>query len=383
MLQIKFYPLKEDDMKKIQLRYVAFLLISLALFLPTCGGGGGGGRDAGEIGDDSPTPPSPYGPVTIGAAGGEVTEMQETFPTYGVKYVIPAGALTEDRVFSTWYKFSWERAKLPDGFIPYPDQQSCPELVVSGNKPYGLNLTISFPVKGMTVAANEKACAIAYDSRLSKWIIIVPNSVDANTMTVTTTYRDYWMWGKMNLDVIATEHLVGAVKERYGEEVWNNAISAIATAINTLNTLKVDRTCQSWTNVRGDLQNLINGEKQMLLNYQSQLGSCGTCDLLSEQFGLDLTKYVTAKIAIFVSERWDEIMGGTWLVGLPFVGQVDFMFQLERFVAYAFLESMQCNYTCVTQKLGLPVYAHYAIHNVYLVTQLVVVLAIEDGWVCP
>jgi hypothetical protein len=115
-----------------------------------------------------------------------------------------------------WYKFSWERAKLPDGFIPYPDQQSCPELLVSGNKPYGLNLTISFPVKGMTISTNEKACAIAYDGRLSKWIIIVPNSVDANTMIgmgntaenmaerwkISKEEQDVWAW-KSNMRAAA------------------------------------------------------------------------------------------------------------------------------------------------------------------------------------
>ena len=43
-------------MKRVQLRFLAFLLISFALFLPTCGGGGGGGSDSGGTSVDLATP---------------------------------------------------------------------------------------------------------------------------------------------------------------------------------------------------------------------------------------------------------------------------------------------------------------------------------------
>ena len=60
MLQIKFRPLKEEGMKKNQLRSFAFLLISVALFLPPFGGGyargGEGGSDSGGSSVDPATP---------------------------------------------------------------------------------------------------------------------------------------------------------------------------------------------------------------------------------------------------------------------------------------------------------------------------------------
>lgn len=325
----------------------------------------------------------PDNSVTIGAAGGEASVKDSSSPIYGAKVVVPAGALTQNRSFEMDEKFF--RYPLPDGFIPYPSKDGCFELIVSGEKPYGLNLTISFPVKGMTVAANEKPSAIVYDSRVSKWIILTPDYIDANTMTVATTYRDYWMWGKMNLDKIDTDYLIGAVKERYGEAMWYSAIDSIATAINTLNTLRVDRTCQTWTTLRDTtLPNLITNEKTILLDYQSKLGSsCGTCDLFSTQFGFELSKYLLARTVIISADIWDLLTSGR--AGyLPVLGDIDLLIDLERFIALCFIESQQCQYSCVTQKLGLPVYAHYTIHYTYLIAELFAVILLDDGWIpCP
>ena len=213
----------------------------------------------------------------------------------------------------------------------------------------------------------------------------MPDSVDGTTMIVRTTYHDKWMWGKMNLDVVSTENLIGAVQERYGEEAWNSAIAGIAEAIDVLETLYVDRTCQTWTRMRDvDLPNLIQTQKNILLFYQSQLGSCGTCDLLSEQFGLELSKYIMAKTAILTSDLWN-LFAGNWAGYLPFLSDIDLIMNVERFIAISFIESQACNYSCVSEELGLGVYETYAVHYVYIVTQLMVVLAIDgDFWVsCP
>jgi hypothetical protein len=64
MRQIKFYPLKEEGMGKIQLRSVAFLLISLAFFFFTCrahgaSGSAVGGGSASEPGAASVDPATP------------------------------------------------------------------------------------------------------------------------------------------------------------------------------------------------------------------------------------------------------------------------------------------------------------------------------------
>lgn len=354
---------------------IVFLFVFYLSTLLSCGGGDDVDLDSGwSMPDNS---------VTIGAAGGEVSEKDSSSAIYGAKVVVPAGALTENRSFEMDEKFF--RYPLPDGFTPYPSKDACFELIVSGDKPQGLNLTISFPVKGMTVAANEKPSAIVYDSSVSKWIILTPDHIDADTMTVSTTYRDYWMWGKMDLDKIDTDYLIGAVKERYGEAMWTSVIDSIATAVNTLNTLRVDRTCQTWTTLRDTtLPNLINQEKTILLDYQSKLGSsCGACDLFSAQFGFELSKYIVAQSVILSADIWNLLTSGK--AGfLPVLGDIDMLINMERFIAVLFIESQQCQYSCVTQTLGLPVYAHYTIHYVYLIAELFVVIALDDGWIsCP
>jgi hypothetical protein len=336
-------------------------------------------------GDDS-GPPTPVneceGEDVYGPEGGMIEVADTNSAFYGLRIVIPPGALDDCR---SLYVDEGYAAGLPNGCIAYPNYNAQFDLSTGGDKPYDLELEFYFPVQGMAVGSGELPCAFGYDDRAGDWNIIMPDTIDSTTMIVRTTYHDKWMWGKMDLDVISTENMIGAVKERYGEEAWNSAISGIAEAIDVLETLHVDRTCQTWTRMRDvDLPNLIQTQKNILLSYQSQLGSCGTCDLLSEQFGLELSKYIMAKTAILTSDLWN-IFTGTWAGYLPFLSDIDLFMNLERFVAVSFIESQVCNYPCVSKELGLGVYGAYTVHYVYLVTQLMVVLAIDgDFWVsCP
>ena len=360
---------------KINLRVIGSKTFSIlvVLFLTTCS-------------DDSKSPGPAVneceGEDVYGPKGGmiEITDTNSVF--YELRIVIPAGAIDGCR---SLYVDEGFVSNLPNGCTAYPNYNAQFDLSTGGDKPYDMELEFYFPVKGMVIGSGESPCAFGYDGRAGKWNIIMPDSIDGTTMMVRTTYLDKWMWGKMDLDVVSTENLIGAVKEKYGEEAWNSAISGIAEAIDVLKTLYVDRTCQTWTRMRDvDLPNLIQTQKNILLSYQSQLGSCGTCDLFSEQFGLELSKYIMAKIAILTSDLWNLFTGG-WAGYLPFLSDLDLFMNMERFVAVSFIESQECNYSCVSKELGLGVYETYTVHYVYLVTQLMVALAIDgDFWVsCP
>jgi hypothetical protein len=317
-----------------------------------------------------------------GPEGGMIEITDTTSAFYGLRIVIPAGAIDGCRSFYVDEGFV---SDLPNGCTPYPNYKAQFDLSTGGDKPYDMELEFYFPVKGMAIGSEELPSAFGYDERDGKWNIIMPDNIDSTTMTVRTTYHDKWMWGKIDLDVISTENMIGAVKERYGEAAWNSAISGIAEAINVLETLYVDRTCQTWTRMRDvDLPNLIQTQKNILLSYQSQLDPCGTCDLFSEQFGLELSKYIMAKTTILTSDLWN-LFTGSWAGYLPFLSDIDLFMNMERFIAVSFIESQVCNYSCVSKELGLGVYETYAVHYVYLVTQLMVVLAIDgDFWVsCP
>jgi hypothetical protein len=358
------------NLRIIGLRSVSIMVV---LFLTTCS------NDSGPSGPDVD---ECEGEDVFGPAGGmiEITDTNSVF--YGLRIVIPAGALKECRSFYIDEGFA---SGFPNGCVAYPTSNAQFDLSTGGEKPYDLTLEFYFPMKGMEIGSGEAPCAFGYDERVGKWNIIIPDSFDGTTMMVKTTYRDKWTWGKMDLDVISTENMIDAVIEKLGEEAWNTAIGGIAKAIDVMKTLYVDRTCQTWTRMRDtDLPNLIQIQKNSLLTYQSQISACGTCDLFSEKFGLQLSKYIMAKIQILTADLWN-LFAGSWAGYLPFLSDLDMLISMQRYMALSFIWSQKCNYACVTQKLGLVVYETYAMYYVYSATQLMVTLAIEGGfWVsCP
>ena len=318
----------------------------------------------------------------FGPEGGtiEITDVSSEFN--GLRIVIPADALDDCR---SLYVDEGFVSFLPKGCIGYPDQDAQFNLMTGGDEPYGLELEFHFPVTGMVIEPGETPCAFGYDDRAEKWKVILPDRFDGTTMTVKTTYHDTWMWGKIDLDVVSSENLVGAMKEQYGEETWNSVIGGIVEAIDVLETLYVDRTCQTWTRMRDvDLPDLIQTQKNILVSYQSQIEKCGTCNLFSLEFGLDLSGYLLAQTVILTADLWDLFIGD-WAGFMPFLSHLDFFINMERFIAISFIESQECDYPCVTRELGLDVYSTYALHLVYMVTQYMVTLAIDgDFWVdCP
>jgi len=126
--------------------------------------------------------------------------------------------------------------------------------------------------------------------------------------------------------------------------------------------------------------------RDLLISYQYDIGPCGTCDLFSIDFGLDLSKYLLAKTVILAADLWD-LFFGKWAGYMPFLSTVDFGITIEKFIAISFIENQAkiCDYACVTQELGLSVYSTFAIYQVYLVTHQLVSLAIDKGYwaICP
>jgi hypothetical protein len=334
-------------------------------------------NDSGPSGDSSDI--TCEGENVYGPEGGTIEITDATSAFNGLRIVIPPGALDECR---SLYVDEGYVSGLPKGCTAYPNYNAQFDLSTGGDKPYDLVLEFYFPVKGMAIGSGELPCAFGYDQRTGKWNVIMSDSYDGATMTVKTTYHDMWMWGKMNLDVVSTENLIGAVKEQYGDAAWSSAINGISQAINLLETLHVDKTCQTWTRVRDvDLPSLIQTQKNILLSYQPQIASCGTCDLFSQQFGIELSKYILAKTTILTADLWKLFTGG-WAGYMPFLSDIDMFMNMERFIAVSFIEAQACNYSCISKKTGLGIYTAYSIQYVYMVTQLMVAVAIDNGfWV--
>lgn len=358
-------------------------IILVVLLLSACGGDNSSpGPSVGDNNSPGASVIECKGENLYGPEGGmiEITDLSSEF--YGLSIVVPAGALDECR---SLYVDEGFVSDLPIGCIAYPHWSTQIRLGTGGEKPYDLELEFYFPVTGMVIESGESPCAFGYDRRTEKWNVILPDSFDSTTMMVKTTYHDYWTWGKINLDVVSSENLIVAMKEKLGEETWDSVISGIIEAIDVLETLYVDRTCPTWTRMRDvDLPDLIQTQKNILLSYQSQIDTCGTCNLFSLDFGLDLSQYVLAKTVILTSDLWD-LFFGDWAGFMPFLDKVDFFIGMERFIAISFIESQKCDFSCVAKELGLSVYSTYALHHVYLVSQYMVSLAIDgDFWVsCP
>ena len=350
-------------------------VIFLAMFfLSACGGG-----------DITPPEDDCIGEGLFGPEGGtiEVTDPDHLF--YGLRIVIPKGALDECRAMSVGKGFSKD---LPNGCRVYPHWSTHVSMAAGGGEqPYDAELEFYFPVSGIPVDEGESICAFGYDSRTEEWIIILPDRIEGSTMMIKTTYLDYFAWGKIDLDAVSSENLIGAVRNKYGDHTWDSVISGITEAIGILETLYVDRTCATWTMVRDvDLPPLIQARRDLLTSYQSHIGQCGTCDLFSIDFGLDLSKYLLAKTAILAADLWD-LFFGQWAGFMPFLSSVEFGIEVQKFIAMSFIEQQAkiCDYSCVTENLGLSVYSTYAVYHVYLVTHYIISLAIDNEyWVaCP
>lgn len=341
------------------------------LILSACGGG-----------DLTPPEEDCMGEGLFGPEGGtiEVTDPTQLF--YGLRIVIPKGALDDCRAMSVDEGFIKD---LPNGCRVYPHWSTHLRLAAGGGEqPYNAELEFYIPVSGIPLEEGESLCAFGYDKRTGEWIIILPDHIDGNTMMVKTTYLDYFAWGKIDLDAVSSGNLIDAVINKYGDQTWDSVLSGIAEAINILETLYVDRTCATWTRVRDvDLPPLIEARRGLLTSYQSEIGQCGTCDLFSLDFGLDLSKFLIAKTAILAADLWD-LFFGQWAGFMPFLSNVEFGIQVQKFIAISFIEQQAkiCDYPCVTENLGLSVYSTYAVYHVHLVTHYIISLAIEnDYWV--
>lgn len=352
-------------------------LVLVLLLLSACSGddnspgtpGGGGADDC-------------VGVNLFGPEGGTIEISDPASFLEGLSIVVPAGALDHCR---SLYVDQGYAAWPPLGCIGYTRQDDQFKLGTGGEKPYGLELVFHFPVTGMVVEEGETPCAFGYDNRTEEWNVILPDTFDGITMTVTTTYHDTWMWGKIDLSDVSTESLTGAMEEQYGDVMWNSVIGGVIEAIDVMETLYVDRSCDTWIRVRDvDLPPLIGTQRDLLVSYQSMIDTCGICNLFSLDFGLDLSAYLLARVAILSSDLWDAFLG-EYAGYMPFLSDVDFYMAMQRFVAVSFIENQECDYPCVLNEAGLAVYSTYALYLVYLVTHTIVDLAIDnDFWVvCP
>jgi len=322
-----------------------------------------------------------------GPAGGELSVTNPSSCAYGVRIVIPPGALDvvgEERR-SLWIVDNPNYGlapSLPPGFIAYPNRfNPCGiALDTGGDRPYNVGLYFYFPVQGMTIGPGEIPCAFAYDERVGKWRILLPESIDGSTMRVKANYRMVWKWGKMALKEVEEEYLVQAIEEKYGADTWT-AILARIDEFTNLNGQQVERNCASLINLRdGFLEFWKQSFRQRLLEYQPQFAVCGTCDVLSEQFAEDIKTFISNRFEIEMWEllgMWADSTGGRGVLAKLYC-------EFKILEAWWEIRHLGCSPTCVTEKGGIDFWVDYASYYVGVFGQQLINLSIEIGWVtCP
>jgi len=317
-----------------------------------------------------------------GPAGGELSVTNPSSCAYGVRIVIPPGALdvVGDERRSIWIVDNPDYGlapSLPPGFIAYPNQfNPCGfALDTGGDLPYNVGLHFYFPVQGMTIGPGEIPCAFAYDGRVGKWRIVLPESIDGSTMTVKANYRRVWKWGKVALKEVPEEYLVQAIEEKYGADTWKAILARIDELYSNLKGQQVERNCASLINLRdGFFEDWKQAFRPRLLEYQAQFGVCGTCDVLSEQFSKDIATYISNRLEI---EMWELLEGASDGLAMLYC-------LFKQFQAWDEIFKLGCSPTCVTDKGGIDFWIDYASYYMGVFGQQLINLVIEQRWVtCP
>jgi hypothetical protein len=331
---------------------------------------------------------------TTGYCGPEGGELKVTDPgsdVYGVRIVIPPGALDSVRSLTIEEAYG-VGPSLPPGFIAYPDLRAIFQLATGGDKPYDLGLEFYLPVQGMTIGPGQIACAFAYDERVGKWGIVLPDTIDGSTMTFKTTYRERWMWGKIVVDAVAVEYLVPVVEEKYGVETWRAIVERVNEFYNQPEVQNLQPNCASLITLRDNfLESMKQGFRQRLETFQTQFGDCvtykssgvsGTCDVLSEEFFSEALTYLKDKLEI---EFIEILMGGGPIDALlSGPGFMDCLLLLRMIKLYEEINSLGCAYECVTAKGGLDFWIDFAAYYASKLSQAMITMAINEEWVpCP
>lgn len=345
--------------------------LALLLLFPqlwSCGGGGDGA--------------SPPAETSIGPEGGELAANPGD-PAYGFKLAIPAGALTERRTFALDGYLAAYPPTLPrPGF--YGNAGGVVGLRTRGATPYGLPVSVQAPLGATTAGAGELACLFGYKASADEWHLMAPDAVTrdstgAATMAVTTTYHDYFAWGKVVMTEVPEAYLRQVVDAKFGGGISAAAAAELAAITARSEFSQVRPTRSSLLALRnGFLEVFKQGQAAWLLEAQKKLFPCGPsiftvrCNVLSERFLDNALTYAGNLIKI---KWWSFFVDG------PPENVVDFLLWIKLINLYAENENFPCDFKCVTETCGPNFWQVYAGYWFAVMCQELIDTAIANGWV--
>ncbi len=346
---------------------LALLLLFPALW--SCGGGG----------DSSGPPPE----TSIGPEGGDLAANLGD-PAYGFKLSIPAGALAERRTFMLdGFQNAYPPTLPKPGF--YRRAGGVVGVRTRGSTPYGLPVTVRAPLGTTALAAGELACLFGYNASADAWHLMAPDAVtrDANgaaTIAVTTTYHDFFAWGKVVMTEVSEVYLRQVVDAKFGGGISAAAAAELAAIAARSEFSQLSPNRASLLRFRnGFLEAFKLGQRAYLLDEQARLAACGgaACDVLSDRFLDDAMTYAGNLLRI----KW-----WTFLVDFPDPRDpgeffVNYMMLIHLINLYAENENFPCNFKCVTETCGPNFWQVYAGYWFAVICQELIDTAIANGWV--
>jgi hypothetical protein len=177
-------------------------------------------------------------PWTIGPEGGVLEDTIPESPYYGVKVIIPEGAL--EYCTSLYFNeyFTWPFG-YAGGFTPL------------NYKPFNFNLgnfmdgdsvhiRLSLPLKNIAISDSTSQILCAFHSDPSipcylKWKIALPAEINDSTMIIDSDcYYGSWAYGLVSLYEVDYEcYLKPLMGDIVGEEKWSEIVSDMQTVIDT------------------------------------------------------------------------------------------------------------------------------------------------------
>lgn len=290
----------------------------------------------------------------VGPEGAVLTIDDPNSPSYGVAVEVAPGELNQCRTFYladdnlnvsvTPY--------LSSGFLSGPRRrEGVFEIKTSGEPPYDAEITITIPLSDtdLNVGPGEVICAFYFDKIADSWRFVMPQSIDedAKTMTVVTTYREVWNWGRVDVQKMDRECLEAALKDRMGQSELAQIIADIEEIGNDIENENISFTsCTSLRNLQsGLLDTLRRSAEARLTAARSDIDPlCGICDPLSSQFEDELYVFIDNKMESWFMELLADNTNNI---------VVELALRLDVLICDLETRSLNCDYSCVYDELGI------------------------------
>lgn len=306
----------------------------------------------------------------LGPAGGVLTVDDPTNPSYGVTVEVAPGELDVCRTFSLSYDYLNVALTpyLPYGFLPGTRRnEGVFEIETSWDPPYEAEITITFPLSGtdLNVGAGEVICAFYFDKTADSWRFVMPQSIDedARTMTVVTTYREVWNWGRVDVQAMDRECLEAALKDQMGQSVLSEIITDIEGLATDIENENIS--LSSCTTLRSLQSGLLEDFKQTAESWLTAAKSeinptCGSCDPLSSQFQDELVTFIEEKAEIWIMGMLADHTNSDMLA---------YFLKLDVLISYLQILDLSCDYGCVWDELGAGFWLDYCEYKMAIVLQ--------------